>query len=392
MKILRVIPSMNPKQGGPCQGIRNSIPTLNKLGHSNEVVCLDDSNASYLGQDDFIIHTLGQHSTPWQYHKALKPWLAKNLLNFDAVIIHGLWSYHAHATTKVIADLRKTGNKTPKVYVMPHGMLDPYFQQAKERRLKALRNDIYWKLIENNVCNSADAVLFTCEEELVLARTTFPKYHPKLEVNVGYGIQSPPVQTVKMTEAFKEKVPDWNGKPFWLFLSRIHEKKGVNLLIEAYLKMAKTNRNLPQLIIAGPGLDAPYGKSLIAQAADDKNIIFPGMLKGDAKWGAFYHCEFFVLTSHQENFGIAIVEALACKKPVLISNKINIWREIENGGGGFVEENNSQGAFELLQNWVKLSESQKEEMALMAEKTFLEKFTIEKAGLNLSNFLNSNAQ
>ncbi len=58
------------------------------------------------------------------------------------------------------------------------------------------------------------------------------------------------------------------------------------------------------------------------------------MLTGDLKWGAFRAAEAFVLPSHQENFGIAVVEALACGKPVLISDKVNIWREIVEDGAG----------------------------------------------------------
>ena len=92
-------------------------------------------------------------------------------------------------------------------------------------------------------------------------------------------------------------------------------------------------------MIAGPGLDTAFGRemrqlaeSLCPQPSTltpQPAVFFPDMLTGDAKWGALYGCEAFVLPSHQENFGIAVVEALACGKPVLISNQVNIWREIE---------------------------------------------------------------
>jgi glycosyltransferase involved in cell wall biosynthesis len=76
------------------------------------------------------------------------------------------------------------------------------------------------------------------------------------------------------------------------------------------------------------------------------------MLDGDSKWGAFYGCEAFVLPSHQENFGISAVEALACDKPVLISNKVNIWREIANDEAGFVEEDTVDGTARLLNRFL----------------------------------------
>ncbi|WP_158974665.1 glycosyltransferase [Cellulophaga sp. L1A9] len=390
MKILRVIPSMHPKQGGPCQGIRNSIPELEKLGIHNEVVCLDETISDYGIKDPFPIHTLGSSTTPWKYHKNLIPWLLSNFQRFDVVIIHGLWTYHSHGTIKAILKYRKENSISPKVYAMPHGMLDPYFQKAKERKLKALRNDVYWKMFENNVINKADGVLFTCEEELLLARTTFPNYKPQREINVGYGIQAPPSYTASMKEVLKDKVPLWNDKPFLIFLSRIHTKKGVDLLIKAYLNLEEELENLPQLIIAGPGLEEAYGKELLKLASSSSNILFPGMLSGDAKWGAFYESEAFILPSHQENFGIAVVEALACSKPVLISDKVNIWREITSENGGFVQNDTEADTYTLLKQWLALAPSEKSKMSENAQKVYATKFTIAQGAKSLLAGLKTN--
>ena len=188
----------------------------------------------------------------------------------------------------------------PKLYLMPHGMLDPYFQRAKSRRLKAIRNWIFWKLIEGKVINGADGVLFTCKDELLLARETFDPYHPKAEINVGYGIQLPPLFEQDFRKSFLEKCPELENKPYWLFLSRIHPKKGTDLLLKSYLKLKMKYIDIPALVIAGPGLDTPYGKEL-QHLAKDSLIYFPGMLEGSTKWGAFYGCEAFILPSHQEN-------------------------------------------------------------------------------------------
>jgi len=388
MKILRVISSMNPKQGGPCQGIRNSIPELEKSNVRNEVVCIDEPDADYLGKDSFTIHAIGAgKKNSWGYNKNLIPWLLSNFHRFDKVIVHGLWSYHSHAAIKAIIEYRENNDVSPKVYIMPHGMLDPYFQKAKERRLKALRNEIYWKIIENKVINKADGILFTCEEELLLARTTFPNYKPKREINVGYGVELPPEHNGGKKKAFEEKVPKWNGKPFLLFLSRIHQKKGVDLLINAYLKLEKELDTIPQLVIAGPGLEHSYGKEIKLLASKSQNILFPGMLSGDAKWGAFYECEAFVLSSHQENFGISIVEALACSRFVLISNKVNIWREIKSESAGFVADDTALGTIELLNNWISLSGDEKLKMNEQAKATFEKLYAIGPAANKLRSAL-----
>lgn len=388
MRILRIYISMDPKQGGPCQGIRNIVPELQTLGIENEVVCLDDPNSEYLGQDPFPIHTLGEAKTPWKYNKNLLPWLLGHFHRFDTVIIHGLWSYYSYAAIKAIRKYRKNNTLVPKVYIMPHGMLDPYFQRAKERRLKALRNNVYWKIIENRVINEADGVLFTCEEELLLARTTFPNYKPKREFNVGYGIQPPPSYKTIMREAFAAAVPQWDEKPYFIFLSRIDPKKGVDHLIRAYLKLEKELETVPQLIVAGPGLDRPYGAAMQQLASTSPNILFPGMLGGDAKWGAFYESEVFVLPSHQENFGIAVVEALACSKPVLISDKVNIWREIENGNGGFLGKDTEKETYDLLKKWLSLSADKQLQMSKAAQEVYKNHFTIAQAALQFRNGIN----
>ena len=67
------------------------------------------------------------------------------------------------------------------------------------------------------------------------------------------------------------------------------------------------------------------------------------MLTGEAKWGAFRAAEFFVLPSHQENFGIVVAEAMALSKPLLITNKVNIWREVEIDGAGIVVDDDVKG-------------------------------------------------
>src|SRR5690606_5299731 len=106
-------------------------------------------------------------------------------------------------------------------------------------------------------------------------------------------------------------------------------------------------------------------------------VHFTGMLSGDSKWGAFYGCEAFILPSHQENFGIAVVEAIACGKPVLISNQVNIWPEIESAGGGILAEDNLAGTVKLLETWLNSSKEEKMIMGKSAKRCFEVKFDID---------------
>ncbi|MEO3407485.1 glycosyltransferase [Mucilaginibacter sp. CAU 1740] len=390
MKVLHVISSMDPKMGGVCEAVRITAVGLQTLGIHNEVVCVDEE--TYHQDTTYTQHNLGPSKNPWYYSNRLLPWLNENIGRFDAVIVHGLWLYHGYAANKAFQNLKKKGGSSlkTKLFVMPHGMLDPYFQRAKTRRLKALRNVIYWGLIEKHIINNADELLFTCQTELQLAREPFWPYKPKRETVVGLGVEAPPAYNASMLSVFEEKIPAVKGSPYLLFLSRIHEKKGVDMLLHSYTKIIEQQTsdagqqdltNVPKLVIAGPGLESDYGLQL-KETVDNSELLsklvhFPGMLTGEAKWGAFYGCEAFVLPSHQENFGIAVVEALTCNKPVLISNQVNIWPEIEQAGGAIVADDTLIGTFEMLDKWSGLASTDKDKMAAGARHCYEKHFAID---------------
>ncbi len=334
MRILHVISSMDPNAGGTSQAVRNIIPNIQNLNTENDVVCLDNPDLNYGIIDNFKIHKIGNGKTSFQYHPSLVKWLCNNLKRYETIVVHGIWQYHNYAVYKAVKSLKKQNKIIPKVIIMPHGMLDPYFQKATDRKWKALRNKIVWKITEQRAINAADALFFTCEEELSLAKTTFVGYYPKKEINVGFGIPSAPIKTLEMHNAFRKSVPLLKTN-YWLFLSRIDPKKGVDILIDAYNELCLDDQTLPDLVIAGP-TNSLYAKKMIEKAQTNTKVHFTGMLNGEAKWGAFYNCDAYLLPSHQENFGIAIVEAMSCEKPVLISKNINIWREIANGKGGWI--------------------------------------------------------
>src|SRR5262249_11178045 len=116
-------------------------------------------------------------------------------------------------------------------------------------------------------------------------------------------------------------------------------------------------------------------------------VTWTGMLRGDLKAGALRAAEVLVLPSHQENFGIAVVEALACGVPVLISNKVNIWREIQQDDAGLVENDDEDGAFRLISGWLRLSPQQRDAYRRRAERSFLNRFEIHKVAENLIEVL-----
>lgn len=338
MKTLHILPSLDPKLGGVCKAVRDIISGLDSSDYNltNEVLCLDNPDEKYLKNEQFKIYALGDSKTSWSYSKSLLKWLINFSGNYDQIIVHGLWQYQSYAVYKAWQ------KKQFKYYVMPHGMLDPYFQKASERKLKAIRNIFFWKYVEKKLINNSYAILFTCNLEKELARTTFKGYNANREFVIGLGVVSPPPYNQKDIKNFNNKFKI-NDK-YLLFLSRIDYKKGIDILLKAY--QMNIDKIPYKLLVAGP-LDSLYAQKLV-KIYQSENIIFTGMLHGDEKWAVIYGADVFILPSHQENFGIAIVEAMACEKPVAITRKVNIYDVIENCNAGFVFDDTYESICEVL--------------------------------------------
>jgi len=395
VKLLHVTASLDPTKGGVAEAVKSFISIAEHYPIVNEVATLDLPGADYFQSEITTVYPLGPSHGFLRHSPTLLPWLIENIKRFDAIIINGLWSYHSYAVWKVVKKLKNNNQKTPLVFVMPHGMLDPYFQRAKDRWLKAIRNRIYWQLIERKIVNDADGLLFTCATELLLARETFHFYKPKKEYNVGYGIKNPPLFSANMNQAFNQACPGLNNEPYLLFLGRIDVKKGVDLLVKAYILLYRAKKMLgekvPKLVIAGPKLNSDFCERIINEIAQfpeiSQEIIMPGMLTGDAKWGAFYSCEAFILPSHQENFGIAVVEALACSRPVIISNQVNIWSEISKAGAGIIGNDDLEGVEYMLKTWFTLTKDKQKQMGANALLAYQNHFTLGETAREMINVI-----
>ena len=369
MKILHVISSLNPKSGGPMEGVRQVGIEKMRQGHAISVVTLDDPASPFLENYPFKVHAIGPSIGSYRYNSRLVPWLEENVDRYDFVIINGLWQYHGFGAWRVLH------RKQIPYFVFCHGMLDPWFKHTYP--LKHLKKWLYWPWGEYRVLRDARAVFFTCEEEKVLARQSFWLYKVREQV-VTYGTKTPPSDRVALAETFFLQYPDLREKRVFLFLSRIQEKKGCDILIRAFAKVASSNVTL-HLVMAGPNQNHHQEKlEALAQRLGIANrVTWTGMLQGDVKWGAFYASEAYILTSHQENFGIAVAEALGCGVPVLISNKVNIWREIEADGAGIVNADTLAGSEETLNRWLSFNESTRHEMGIKAKQCFEQRFTVE---------------
>ncbi len=378
MKLLHIIGSVDPRSGGPIEGVLRQNEAL-ALEGERQIVSLDPANAPFLADLPIKVHALGpgpadRADSPWpwvrfRYAPPLVSWLKSNVRSFDAVIVNGLWNYSTMAAARVLP-----GCGVP-YFVFTHGMMDPWFRDRYP--LKHLAKQALWLLSEGRLLSRAKAVLFTTDEERRLARGVFWG-HRYTERVVGYGTTEPPPPDPRQAPAFQAAVPSLQGRPYLLFLSRIHPKKGCDLLISAFAACSGLHPEL-QLVMAGPDQVGQKPELMrqaqLAGVAD--RIHWPGMLTGDAKWGAIRGAMAFVLPSHQENFGIVVAEAMACGVPVLITDKVNIWREVEGDGAGLVEPDTRAGVEALLRRFLGLSGDQVAAMQRGARECFRRNFDIQ---------------
>jgi glycosyltransferase involved in cell wall biosynthesis len=220
-------------------------------------------------------------------------------------------------------------------------------------------------------------VLLTTEDERELARQSFWLYRAN-EAVVSLGTSDPPPEENSAHQhAFYAAFPALQGKRYLLFLSRLDEKKGCRLLIEAFAQLAKQNREL-LLVMAGPdssGLKSDLERLAASRRISDR-VIWTGMITGAVKWGAFRAADAFVLTSHSENFGIVVAEALACGTPVLVSKRVNIWREVATAKAGMTADDHLDAAVSMLTEWTRQNTHHRRSMSINARELFLQKFEI----------------
>ena len=373
MKILHVITSCHPRVGGPIEGIRQLSKYYKKYNIFAHILCSDKPGEKHTKDKTLPkIYAVGPGKFAFAYNPRLFNWLQKNIDNYDLIIINGIWQYHNFAVWK------NAKKKNIPYYVIAHGMLDPWFNHNYP--LKFIKKIFYWWIIQYWVLKNAKKILFTTKEEGKLAKKSFVPF-PKNCVTMGYGISG--YKKNRGKNLFKIKYPNLNKKKILLYLSRIAEKKGLDLLIHAFNEIKE---NKIHLVIAGnnQNIYAQKIKDLIKKKKLENFITWVGPLHGKIKWDALRSASLFCLPSHQENFGIVITESLSCGTPVLITNKVNIYNIIKKYNAGFVNNNTVNGTLISLNKWKKITKT-KNYLKIInnAKNCFNENFKSEKVVQNL---------
>jgi len=264
-----------------------------------------------------------QHPRFWGFSLPLARALRKATREYDIVHIHSLYLFHN------MIEAHYCREYDVPYLIMPHGTLDPYIFERHR-----FRKTIMELLFERKNIKRAAAIHFTTEDEKRLAK---PYTFGTPGIVVPLGINLIEYERLPAPGRFRSRYPEISGKKIILFFGRINFKKGLDILVRAFSAVARSRDDV-HLVIAGPdtgGFKENVRTWLRGENVHDRTT-FTGMLEGDDKLAALGAADVFVLPSYSENFGFSVVEAMACGVPVIISDKVAIWREVEAGGAGEV--------------------------------------------------------
>jgi glycosyltransferase involved in cell wall biosynthesis len=334
VRVLHICPYMHPSAGGPPVVVERLCSLMPSEGWDTAVIttslhCDDDGE----NLQSSLRQRLDVKVLPISAPRALKranravEMIDKAVQQADIIHLHTLW----HPLNTIA---RKACQRHGRKYaLMPHGMLDPYSLQQKRWRKR-----YYLAAIEGRNLRAASRIIFTTTYEQQAARQSL-RWLALGDV-IPLGADCPPCASREGYAAtFTRLFPQASNRRCLLFFGRIHQKKGLELLLKILPEITRKHPG-SLLVIAGNGEPTYVGhvKKLVRAGKLEQQVLFTGMLTGQAKFGAFACAEAFLLPSSQENFAISMAEAMHMAVPVIISNKVNSWPFVKMASAGFVVE------------------------------------------------------
>jgi len=326
VRVLHVVPSIAVGFGGP-SNVPGLVRALTAAGIDATLVTTNDDPVRRFDvpfnervvRDGvaYVFHRVWAIAGHWALAPSLLLTLRRMIGHCDLVHIHWLYNFPC-----IVAAWAALIARVPFV-VQPRASLDPHMFR-KNRLLKRL----YLATAGRPLLSSAAAVVFTAERERDLA--AHPVARPAWIVPNGVDLSA--FERLPPRGSFRAAYAQVTG-PFLLFLGRLSRQKGLDLLLPAFQRLARSRPDL-WLVLAGPdheGYEA-HVRELTRELGLDDRVVFTGLLTGERKLAAFVDAELFVLPSYAENFGMTIIEALACGLPVVISNQVNIYPDLAAAG------------------------------------------------------------
>ena len=332
MRILHVMPTMSARYGGPVRACLDMAKALAGRGHEVEIYTSNYDGFGHFedvplglatGLEGIQTYYFGVRGARYfRFSPGFARAVAANVHRFDLVNIHSLYFF-----TTLVAGYYCARQGVPFV-LRPHGSLDPYIYRRHRARKAAI------EIVQDRILKRAAAIHYTTDDEME-SSAPFGLGRPGLVLPLGLYLDD--YRPLPPAGAFRRRHPQLQDRPMVLFFGRINFKKGLDLLAEAFGKIARQGIDA-QLVIAGPdneGYRARVEGWLREYGVLDRTT-FTGMLEGREKLAVLRDADLFVLPSYSENFGVAVIEAMACGVPVVISDRVGVWRQVVASGAGRV--------------------------------------------------------
>jgi len=341
MKIINLIENLDDTYGGPAKSVPYLCKYLNHIGVDTEILSIkyhDNETNSLVDKYNLIWKSFKYNFIKkLRVSLDLKNYLNDNITNKDTILhTHNLWNFIPYVAYKM-----KKKYKIPLVVSIRGNLYSKLLKQNK------LQKSIVWRLFQKHMLNNVSCIHVTEINELKAVRNLGITSPIAIIPN---GISFDEFKTLKNKQDAKINLTLNLNKKYILFMSRLHPIKGIEYLVNAWIKLSTKYPNW-DLLIVGPEYDSNYVDSIkqkINQYNLNNRVIFTGMLRGQNRLDAFSSSDLFVLPSHSENFGMVIAEAMVAKLPVITTHGTP-WREIEEHDAGWWVELNQENIDNALE-------------------------------------------
>ncbi|MBM4109236.1 MAG: glycosyltransferase [Phycisphaerae bacterium] len=335
MKIVHYLRQIRLNQGGVVRAVLDFCHETAAAGHRVTWLTYDPADApkAWLDPDSPreegkpgvpLVVPIPRARLPGQlFDRAGLSAIEAHVRGADVVHLHGIW-------TPSNSQVARLCRRHARPYVVtPHGMLDDW--PMHEKRAKKF---LYFRFVTQPFLHGAAFVHCTAQAELAQASTRFPKGRGAV-VHLPFDLT--PYRSPASADAARARFPVLaNGKPNVLFLSRLHKKKGLDVLIRAAGVLARRGPDF-NLVVSGPGSaeETEVFRGLARECGVEGRAHFLGFITPEEKFQVYRAADLFALPTHMENFGYVFFEALASELPV-VTTRVDTWPELTESGGALI--------------------------------------------------------
>lgn len=375
-RVLHVIASISPRRGGPSTAIWNTLRSLQQRGFAVDLVTTDDDGpdsrlkvplGEFIEYQGFRVCFFSRQTSFYAASWPMLRWLVSQVRHYDLVHTHALFTFAPLAAASVA---RAYG--VPYI-LRPAGMIERWSRSNRRRILKRLSI----ALLEGPLLRAAAAVHLTSRSELDQAADLKPGNATLIPLGL------PASDDPREDRGVPEALLDLKQRRTILFLSRIDPKKGLEGLLHA-LALLVREQPTATLVIAGDGGTAYVAtlKRLCEQLGIIAHVHWIGFVQGELKQALLRHSEFFLLPSWSENFGVAVVEAMAAGLPVIVTSAVGVSDLVRDYSAGIVADNTPDALHDAMTELLS-SHQLRQKMGAAGVKAVAENLTLDVYGQRL---------